>query len=282
MKALNTFFMWILRYFGWLQILGAAVAALGSIWLNAPEIKILGYTLSKEHIFYAAIIGAATSGLFAFLNQATKSQYIKMLEERYKKKIEMLNGALYQEKTEALRSQLQSIAHSATLNFSTQERICIYSFLSKENNFECSGRFSDHPDYTTFSERERYPLREGVIGKVWREAQHQGRFRDNNFPDGRASKRAWQEYLQREYAIKFRVSKKFRMCQRDMYAEIMRDTKGVAVAVIVFESERSSFLDENAIRTVYNDNKRLAIVTCLERLKEAAFSEADVTGEEPI
>ena len=152
---------------------------------------------------------------------------------------------------------------SVTLSFTMEERICIYRHLPEKKGFDCVGRFSSHPNYTSrSSERKIYSEEYGVFTRVWSDGQHNGKFRDENFP---TSKNKYLKYLTNNYAIPREVAEKFRMNAKDIFAKIIRDSKGTSVAIILFESRRKQILNESLIESSYCDKEGM-IIAALERL----------------
>ena len=148
-----------------------------------------------------------------------------------------------------------------------QERICVYRFIEEEKLFECVGRYSLHHQYGQLSDRKKYPSDAGIIAHVWKNGELNGSKRDDKIPDYQ-NKKNYFEYLKDEYKIEKKVAKNFRMNPVDIYAEVIRDTKKFQIAVIIFESQRKNFLDEGKLKEKYNDIKREAIITSLDKLKD--------------
>lgn len=167
---------------------------------------------------------------------------------------------------EALKDHLREIAEG--LNFSMQERICVYRFLEATSEFECIGRYSAHHDYDKFSIRKRYPLDMGIIADVWKNGQLNGFKRDNNIPEASNGKKKYFKYLKDNYGIPYNIANNFRMNPIDIIAEVIRDTKNKSVAIIIFESQRRNFLDQQKLSEEYNAFKKEAIKTLLDKLKE--------------
>ena len=69
------------------------------------------------------------------------------------------------------------------------------------------------------------------------------------------------------------------MCAEDIIAEVIRDTKNQAVAVMVFESQRKGFLDETKVKKEYNDNVRRKVILLLDKLKSQDTPSLDIAEE---
>ncbi len=148
-----------------------------------------------------------------------------------------------------------------------QERICIYRYIELEDSFECVGRHSAHHSYRQSSLRKRYSSNMGIIADVWHDGQLNGFKRDKNIPSPSLSKAAYYKYLKDMYRIPRDISKHFRMNPVDIIAEVIVDTKNIPIAVIVFESQRKDFLNETAIKTIYNPTKKAVIREALDRVQ---------------
>lgn len=267
MKKLFRFLIcWLSRQYGWITIAaGIALAILGA-WLQLPNFKLFGYR-PEEYTFFWGTVAAYLIVTFAGWVKAKSDSYrIDDIETKNAEKIKYFQDTLFQERMESLKDHLREIAEG--LQFTMQERICVYRFLEAENQFECIGRYSAHHEYDQFSVRKRYPSDVGIIAHVWRDGQLNGFKRDRDIPDFITSKNAYYEYLRNHYSIPKNVAKLFRMNPVDIIAQVVRDTKSKPVAVIIFESQRKNFLDEQKLNQEYNDFKKGAIITSLDKLKE--------------
>ena len=169
-----------------------------------------------------------------------KDDEIRQIKKRYK-------DMLFDERSQALEECIQEI--SKKLKFSMQERICIYTHNEIDNSFDCRSRFSIHSELNKSYARKKYSGNDGVIGHVWHRGSHQGSLRDKNFPDFKIDEIGYKKYLLGTYNISTEISNNLRMKSVDLYAEIIRDTKQQPVAVIIFESERKNFINEEKIKS---------------------------------
>lgn len=214
------------------------------------------------------LVAYVVSGLASFINNKKSSYAIDDVRDEHESKIKYYQDTIFNERVEALKDHLREISESVSLSFGMQERICVYSFIEEKNHFECVARHSAHHEYNQYSIRNEYPIDMGIIAHVWRDGKLNGFKRDQSIPDPSLSKKKYFKYLKDEYKIPPSVSRYFRMNPVDIMAEVICDTKNKAIAVVVFESQRKNFLDEQKIRLVYNDNKRGFIVSSLDKLKE--------------
>lgn len=257
----------------WLSNLYAAVTALSVIVFvvlsslpQFPNKTLFGYRPNDDILFWGAFLSYVASAFMGFINKKAKDYDIKNITSSSEEKIQYFKDLLYQERVEALKDHLREIAES--LKFSMEERICVYRFIEAEKQFECTGRYSLHHQYSQLSDRKRYPTDVGIIAHVWNNGRLNGFKRDNQIPDINHKKAEYFLYLKREYGIDRNIAKKFRMNPVDIIAEVIRDTKKEPIAIIIFESQRKNFLDEDKLKESYNDFKKEVIINSLDKLKD--------------
>lgn len=265
-KLLRHFICWLSRQYGLITAVSGIVLAVFGPWSQLPKINVLGYRPDDQIFFWGIIIASIVATVIGMIRTWADAYKIDDIETKNAEKIKYFQDTLFQERMESLKDHLREIADG--LQFTMQERICVYRFLEAENQFECIGRYSAHHEYDQFSIRKRYPSDMGIIAHVWRDGQLNGFKRDNNIPEPASGKARYFKYLKDVYGITREVAKHFRMHPVDIIAEVVRDTKNKPVAVIIFESQRKSFLDAQRLNQEYNNFKKGAIIASLDKLKE--------------
>ncbi len=261
-KSCRLIIDWLARQYGWGTILSSIAFAISGAWSQMPNV-FNEYRPDDFKLFIAMVIAPVLITLLGVARSKSYAYEIDDINEKNKSNIDFFQKELLDIRKEVLNEHLWEI--SEELNFTMQERICIYHFLDGKNEFECIGRYSAHPEYRKPSARSRYPLKTGVIGHVWNNGESNGFTRDDKFPDPKTRKESYLKYLEKKYGISRKVANQFRMNSIDIIAEILRDTKSEPVAVIVFESQRKNFLDE---KNLDFGHKKRKIITLIENLKE--------------
>lgn len=276
-KLFRHFICWLSRQYGWITSASGIVLAVFGAWSQLPKIHVLGYRPDDQIFFWGIIIASITATAIGMIRSWANAYKIDDIETKNAEKIKYFQDMLFQERMESLKDHLREIAEG--LQFTMQERICVYRFVEADNNFECIGRYSSHHEYDQFSVRKRYPSDVGIIAHVWRDAQLNGFKRDSNIPNPATSKARYFKYLKDTYGISREVAKHFRMNPVDIIAQVVRDTKSKPVAIIIFESQRNNFLDEQKINLEYNDFKKVAITASLDKLKEQHSPDSNTAKE---
>jgi len=269
-KILYIFTCCITKYRFWITIPNASAFIIFSAWTQFANIKILSFRPTDETFFYVLILTPIIGALFNFLQMKSQELKISSIKTRNKEQIKLFKDQLYIEKLLFLEDHLREI--SEHLEFTMQERICVYMYVQENNEefFKSVGRYSHHNDYNQPSRREKkYSSEYGIIADVWKNGQNNGFRQDNQIPSyTKKPNKKHYDYLEKEYNIPKDISKHFRMNPVDIIAEVIRDNKGKSIGVIIFESQRAQFLDMNKIQTFYTPIKKGGIVNSLEKLNE--------------
>ncbi len=203
------------------------------------------------------------------LGKSCSEKYLNSLKNDEKDNtIKFLRETLLDKDRSYLKEQICDLF--ITLGYTMTERICIYSISDCKKHFECTSRYSTNPELTEYSERKQYPLENGIMGKVWRDGQFDGWIRDSDIPfkgKSQKSENTYYGYLLKEYKIPIDIAKNLRMNPVDIIAEVIRDHKNEAVAVIIFESSQKNKIDANKIQKIYNGSIKNRIVRTLENIK---------------
>ncbi len=284
-KLYRCVILWLSGRYAWVTIIFGLVHIVFGAWSQLPNGKIVGYRPDDQILFLGIIASPVILTAMGMIRSLAKTYENSDVKTKHKKEVAYLQDTIFEERKEALKDHLREIAEG--LQFTMQERICVYRFLETEKKFECIGRYSLHYDYNQLSDRKRYPLNMGIIAHVWGDGNNNGFKRDQDIPalspkSSSKNKKKYYEYLDKTYGIPKDVAEKFRMHPVDIIAEVVRDTKNKPVAVIIFESKRKNFLDEEKLKQHYNDFKKRAIIASLDKLKEQHVPDLNTAKEAQI
>lgn len=261
--------IWVAGYYGHIVTIATALIGLVGLWSQLPKLQIWGYRPDDQIFFWGSVAAYVFLGLISFVNVWANRYKIEALQAEHAAAIKYYQDTIYESHRESLQDHLREIAEG--LAFGMQERICVYNYIPSRNEFECVGRYSQHPTFRTYSERSRYPADMGIIAHVWTHGQLGGLKSDPNIPamgSTNSTRKKYYKYLEETYQIPRDVAQRFRMHPVHIIAEVIRDTKDIAVAVIIFESQRRGFLNETGMCLGYNPHKKAAITSVLDKLKE--------------
>lgn len=269
---LSLVFAIVRKYENFIEKFSYVIIGVAAIWAELDNISIYGFKPSDSLLFWLTIctlvILFVTNLIAANIQSSIENDFEKFKSESAKDKTQLIRryeDLLFSERLQVLEESLQELYES--LNFDMQERICIYAYREQDGHFVCRARYSSHPDLTKFSERKIYPGNDGIIGCVWHDGAHNGSLQDSCFPNPKTTTEAYYNYLEQKYNIPRNISENLRMKSIDLYAEVIRDTKRKAVAVIVFESEQKNKIDVNSIKNEYNQNMKVRIVDLLGKMQ---------------
>lgn len=190
----------------------------------------------------------------------SRKLYSKILKENVSltQKVDSLNNTL-SSVTNSLESTPELIIkHLFThldLDLSFNERISIYRYDLKKEEFIPIGRHSPNPEYTKQG-RQSYPKNEGVISKAWLN----GSYLESNLPVFENNSTRYYSKVTERYNLTREVIEKMSMKSRWYYCKNLKDSQQRSIAVIVIEStQKLSFSKEHMDNVIQNDFINLLI-----------------------
>lgn len=279
--------IWIYDKTKWLWLVSVAGITITETITQYPEQDLYGLRPSDNQLFWGTIFFVTAYAINSFFRDRGKSYIWADNKANYHRRISGLKEELAGELEASLTAQLRELSND--LSFSMQERISVYVLSNDKESFRCAARFSMHPQHRDHSVRkDEYPKENGIIGYVYNEGCNHGFLRDKDIPCAKSSLDERIAYLAKKYQMDEKTVHNLRMNSRDIIGICLLDKNQEFAAVIIFESERQNFLDEEKLKLFYNNesefsNKRDEIIRVLERLKsKTSPSDAQINAEEEL
>ncbi|WP_422023467.1 hypothetical protein [Roseibium sp.] len=145
---------------------------------------------------------------------------------------------------------------------SKYDRISIYKFDSRLNEFRLLGRFAENHEYRKRT-RYLYPVNVGVIGKAWEHGEHY----EKSLPNPEKNFEKFAEQSLSKYGLSLETCKKLTMKSTCLWAKSLSNEKDIPFGLVVVESAKRESLDQVALTEFFDGQKRLEIENLLDHLE---------------